>query len=138
MEANRTPCTEDNPNIKMLHEIVSRLDPGRAFLPTSASGPSEFISSTPGNSHDVHGWWQYQGNPGQYKFFGGSDSLFHSEFGCDGMSSLASLKKILPSEELRPVACLLYTSFSAFAAVHQKRYRNCWYWKRLPLFHCPK
>ena len=104
MEANRTPCTEDNPNIKMLHEIVSRLDPGRAFLPTSASGPSEFISSTPGNSHDVHGWWQYQGNPGQYKFFGGSDSLFHSEFGCDGMSSLASLKKILPSEELRPVA----------------------------------
>ena len=104
MEADRTPCTEENRNIAMLREIVNRLDPGRAFLPTSASGPSEFISGTPGQSHDVHGWWQYQGNPGQYRFFGGSDSLFHSEFGCDGMSSLASLQKILPPEELRPVA----------------------------------
>ena len=103
MEADRTPCTEENPNIRMLHEIVRRLDPERVFLPTSASGPSEFISRIPGHSHDVHGWWQYQGNPGQYQFFGGSDSLFHSEFGCDGMSSVASLKKILPPDELRPV-----------------------------------
>lgn len=103
MEADRVPCSESNRNIAMLREIVGRLDPGRMFLPTSASGPSEFISKTPGNSHDVHGWWQYQGNPGQYQFFGSSDSLFHSEFGCDGMSSLASLKRILPLEELKPV-----------------------------------
>lgn len=104
MEADRTPCTEQNRNIAMLEEIVRRLDPGRVFLPTSASGPSEFISKTPGQSHDVHGWWQYQGNPEQYRFFGGSDSLFHSEFGCDGMASLASLKRVLPQKALHPVS----------------------------------
>ncbi|MDO4294138.1 MAG: glycoside hydrolase family 2 TIM barrel-domain containing protein [Eubacteriales bacterium] len=103
MEVDRTPCTEQNRNIAMLEGIVHRLDPNRVFLPTSASGPSEFISKIPDQSHDVHGWWQYQGNPEQYTFFGNSDSLFHSEFGCDGMSSLASLRRILSPEMLHPV-----------------------------------
>lgn len=101
MDENRIPVTEEDANIAMLKAIVREFDPDRVFLPTSASGPSEFIASEPGKSHDVHGWWQYQGNPAHYEFYAGSDSLFHSEFGCDGMAGMESLKKILPAEELR-------------------------------------
>lgn len=105
MDENRVPVTEEDPNIAMLHEIVTKEDPDRIFLPTSASGPGEFISLKPDRSHDVHGWWQYQGNPQHYEFYSASDSLFHSEFGCDGMSSLACLQRFLPeSERLYPVA----------------------------------
>ena len=105
MDENRIPVTETDPNIAMLHEIVAKEDPERIFLPTSASGPGEFISLKPNRSHDVHGWWQYQGNPQHYEFYSESDSLFHSEFGCDGMSSLACLQRFLPeSDRLRPVA----------------------------------
>ena len=47
MEADRTPCTEENPNIRMLHEIVRRLEPERVFLPTSASGPASLSAGFP-------------------------------------------------------------------------------------------
>ncbi len=104
MDENRVPVTEKDSNIAMLCEIVAEGDSGRIFLPTSASGPGEFISRIRDMSHDVHGWWKYQGNPGHYEFYSASDSLFHSEFGCDGMSSMASLKRFLPKEErIRPV-----------------------------------
>ncbi len=91
MEADRTPCTEQNRNIAMLEDRPPAR-PRRVFLPTSASGRASSSAKRPAKA-TTHGWWQYQGNPEQYRFFGGSDSLFHSEFGCDGMASLASLKK---------------------------------------------
>lgn len=103
MEADRRPVTLSNPNIALLAGLVRELDPTRQFLPTSASGPSEFISPRPGESHDVHGWWQYQGNPAHYRFYAGSDSLLHSEFGCDGMSCMATVRKILPTPPQAPV-----------------------------------
>ncbi len=99
MDEKRIPVTEKNANIAMLHKIVAERDSGRIFLPTSASGPGEFISREQDMSHDVHGWWKYQGNPQHYEFYSSSDSLFHSEFGCDGMSSMDSLKRFLPEEE---------------------------------------
>ncbi len=104
MQADNKPATLEDETIALLHKIVMQLDPERLFLPTSASGPSEFISSVAGESHDVHGWWQYQGNPRHYEFYHGSDSLFHSEFGCDGLSSLQTLRKIFPQPELVPTA----------------------------------
>ena len=85
MEAPDRPCGRENKNIAMLEEIVRRLDGRRAFLPTSASGPREFITSEKGVSHDVHGSWRYEGNPGHYVLYGESDNLFHSEFGMDEM-----------------------------------------------------
>jgi beta-mannosidase len=102
MKAPDTPCRYDNPNIHMLKELVEQYDPGRMFLPTSASGPREFISFDKGVSHDVHGSWRYEGNPRHYELYGSSDNLFHSEFGMDGTSSLKSLKKFLPKEAWYP------------------------------------
>jgi beta-mannosidase len=102
MKSPDTPCRYDNPNIYMLKELVEQHDSGRMFLPTSASGPREFISFDKGVSHDVHGGWRYEGNPRHYQLYGGSDNLFHSEFGMDGTSGLKSLKKFLPKEAWYP------------------------------------
>lgn len=89
------PAGYSDANLSMLQGIVQRLDPQRLFLPTSASGPREFISYEQGVSHDIHGHWNYCGNPEHYRLYGQSDSLFHSEFGTDGMCSPRSLNKFL-------------------------------------------
>lgn len=102
MDENFKPSTYEDKNLAMLKELVELNDPFRLFLPTSASGPVEFITEKKGVSHDVHGHWQYSGNPYHYKLYGESDSLFHSEFGTDGVSSLKSLKKFLSDENLVP------------------------------------
>lgn len=102
MEGPDRPCGMENKNIAMLREIVEKYDGHRAFLPTSASGPREFVTREKGVSHDVHGNWRYEGNPDHYVLYGESDNLFHSEFGMDGVSSVKSLKKFLPESSLRP------------------------------------
>lgn len=89
------PAGYGDENIAMLKEIVEMLDPGRIFLPTSASGPREFVTEEKGVSHDIHGNWNYMGNPGHYELYAESDSLFHSEFGAEGMCSARSLDRFL-------------------------------------------
>lgn len=98
------PSTYEDENIAMLKALVQELDPQRMFLPTSASGPVEFITTKKGVSHDVHGHWNYLGNPGHYELYRQSDSLFHSEFGVDGVSCLKSLEKFISPEHLKPVS----------------------------------
>lgn len=102
MDENRKPVTLENKNIAMLADLVRTLDPARMFVPTSPSGPEAHISRTPGRSHDVHGWWQYQGNGRQYSYFGDTDSLLHSEFGCDGMSSMQTVARTLSKCPTKP------------------------------------
>jgi beta-mannosidase len=95
------PVNYENKNIGMLMEIVSNLDPGKLFLPTSASGPHEFLDiKKPGNNHDVHGSWKYEGIKNHYSMFNQSDSLFHSEFGVDGMSCFDSLSRFMGADHL--------------------------------------
>lgn len=95
------PVTFDDTNIKMLKSIVKRLDPLRLFLPTSASGPNEYLDiNDKGNNHDVHGPWKYEGPIRHYMTFNASDSLLHSEFGVDGMSDIKSNGKFLSSENI--------------------------------------
>lgn len=94
------PVDYDNPVIARLKRVVDQLDPQRLFLPTSASGPVEFVSEEPGVGHDVHGEWQYLGNPKHYSFYSKNDALFHSEFGAAGMASVATLKKVLGPDSL--------------------------------------
>ncbi|MFD2611938.1 glycoside hydrolase family 2 protein [Paenibacillus gansuensis] len=102
MSAPDTPSTLEDENLAILHKLVLMHDPERLFLPTSASGPREFISRDKGVSHDVHGGWQYQGNPGHYELYGESDHLFHSEFGVDGVTSVRSLRKFFSPEHHYP------------------------------------
>lgn len=102
MEAPDRPVGMEHPNIRILRKIVEKFDGARAFLPTSASGPREFVTKEKGVSHDVHGNWRYEGNPGHYELYGQSDNLFHSEFGMDGTASVKSLGKFLPEQSLCP------------------------------------
>lgn len=102
MSGPDTPSTYEDENIAMLKALVERHDPSRLFLPTSASGPVEYISRQKGVSHDVHGDWKYRGNPDHYEMYGESDNLFHSEYGVDGASSAKSLRKFLTESHLTP------------------------------------
>ncbi|MDG0814176.1 glycoside hydrolase family 2 TIM barrel-domain containing protein [Cohnella rhizosphaerae] len=104
MSEPNLPSTCEDANLAMLKALVETNDPRRLFLPTSASGPVQYITPEKGVSHDVHGHWKYQGNPGHYELYSDVDNLFHSEFGVDGVSAVKSLKKFLPASELRPVS----------------------------------
>lgn len=101
-DENRKPQTIRNKNLAMLGDLVQKLDPQRFFVPTSPTGPESHIDKRPGYSHDVHGWWQYQGNGRQYSYFGDTDSMLHSEFGCDGMSSMQTVCRTLSKRPTRP------------------------------------
>lgn len=90
------PATFDDENIKMLKEIVNEFDKDRLMLPTSASGPLEFLDiKKPKENHDVHGPWKYCGVEGQYETYNMSDSQLHSEFGVDGMTNYDSLCSVM-------------------------------------------
>lgn len=90
------PVDESHSNIKMLKELVEKLDAGKCFLPASASGPRFCANKDEfgkGVHHDVHGPWTYLGEAEQYSFFNGDDSLFRSETGCPGISRMRTLEK---------------------------------------------
>jgi beta-mannosidase len=102
MDETRVPSTQEDENLAMLQALVTEHDPQRLFLPTSASGPVEHITRKKGVSHDVHGWWKYEGNPQHYELYGEADNLFHSEFGVDGANPAKSLRKFLSERDLVP------------------------------------
>ena len=102
MDDRYVPITNEHPNIRMLEDIVKQYDPGKLFLPSSASGPNEFLNiEQQGMNHDVHGNWKYEGIYQHYQKYNQSDSLFHSEFGVDGCSSVASIKRIMGLEHCK-------------------------------------
>ncbi|MFC4098888.1 glycoside hydrolase family 2 protein [Paenibacillus xanthanilyticus] len=103
MSAPNVPSTFADENLAMLRELVRRHDPGRLFLPTSASGPVQYITEERGVSHDVHGHWKYMGNPDHYRIYGTADHLFHSEFGVDGLSGVKSIRKFIGEAHRKPV-----------------------------------
>jgi len=102
MDANNVPSTLADPNLAMLCELVKKHDPTRLFLPTSASGPVEHMTTRKGVMHDVHGHWKYAGPVDHYAIYGESDSLFHSEFGVDGCSEARNLRKFLTVPHQQP------------------------------------
>lgn len=104
MSEPNKPSDISDSNLAMLMELVGQNDPQRLFLPTSASGPVEYITETKGQGHDVHGHWKYMGNPYHYELYGSNDNLLHSEFGADGLSSLKSLEKFLGTDNRQPVS----------------------------------
>lgn len=104
MDKDGIPSTLKDENLAMLKQIVNDLDPSRMFLPTSASGPTEWQLKESGKSHDIHGDWQYRGNPHHYESYLNADNLFHSEFGCDGMTDRKAVRKILSSPRQKPMA----------------------------------
>lgn len=96
------PVTYKNKNIAMLNDIVHQYDKDRIMMPSTASGPNEFLRlDQPGQNHDVHGPWKYDGVVQHYKTYNESDALFHSEFGTDGMGNYDALTKFLSPEHIK-------------------------------------
>ena len=102
MDEKGAPAGYDDSNIAMLKAITDAMDSGRMMYPTSASGPNERQSAVPNTSHDVHGDWEYGGNPAHYPAQAEADHLFNSEFGCSGVSFPKTAWRVLPPEERRP------------------------------------
>ncbi|SKA85437.1 beta-mannosidase [Clostridium sp. USBA 49] len=101
-DANGVPSTYEDQNIAMLRGIVDALDGQRLFLPTSSSGPLEFLNpDKPGYNHDVHGPWKFGDVIKHYDLFNHSDSLIHSEFGTDGLVSIETMRKFLSGENIK-------------------------------------
>lgn len=91
--ADGTPLDEArSPVIAALADAVARLDPGRAWLPTSPSGPQ----------HDVHGPWEHQGLTGQHTLYNAGTSLAHTEFGVEGMTNRRALATLVSERDQWP------------------------------------
>lgn len=104
-DINGTPSTFSDSNIAMLRDIVKKYD-DRLMLPTSASGPNEFLCiDQPGQNHDVHGPWKYGGVTEHYHLYNCSDSQLHSEFGVDGMNNMMVFERYISPEHHR-VTCM--------------------------------
>ena len=92
------PVGFENKNLKMLRGVVQE-HCDTAMFPASPSGKSACADfDRPDDCHDVHGPWQYFGDTDgadYYGYYNRKRSLFHSEFGCDGLSDLRTLQKIL-------------------------------------------
>ncbi len=107
--AAKVPCGDDEPVLAALRQVIARLDPDRLWLPTSASGPTSGnslveIEKNPLALHDVHGPWEHQGLVGQYTLYNRGTSLYHSEFGAEGITNLKSLLATISREHVLPVS----------------------------------
>jgi beta-mannosidase len=89
---------EDSPVLAALHEVVARLDPDRAWLPTSPSGPA-FANDPDADTeqHDVHGPWEHQGLADQYRRHDRGRGLLLSEFGVEGMAHPRAIEAVVPT-----------------------------------------
>jgi beta-mannosidase len=103
------PLDNDEPVLGALAEVVKRLDPNRYWLPTSPSGRRfsnnlENIKEDPTGLHDVHGPWEHQGLTAQYTLYNRGTSLFHSEFGVEGITNPKVINKTIAKENQWPAS----------------------------------
>ena len=88
--------------------VWSRLDPVRAWLPTSPTGRAfsndlRDIEEDPLRQHDVHGPWEHQGLTAQQTLYNRATSLLHSEFGAEGITHRRTLVHTMDKADLWPV-----------------------------------
>jgi beta-mannosidase len=109
LAASGVPLDEDrSPALAALGEEVARFDPGRAWLPTSPTGPAfhhraDVIAAAPDDQHDVHGPWEHQGLAGQHALADAGTCLAHSEFGAEGMANRRLLDQLVPADAVWPL-----------------------------------
>ncbi|HZC73110.1 MAG TPA: hypothetical protein VE442_20620 [Jatrophihabitans sp.] len=100
LDADGTPLDERrSPVLAALRECVGRLDPGRAWLPTSPTGP---VFHYRDGGHDVHGPWEHQGLRDHHALYNAGRSLAHTEFGVEGMTNRRALLDLIPEPDRWP------------------------------------
>ncbi|WP_431835439.1 glycosyl hydrolase 2 galactose-binding domain-containing protein [Cellulomonas sp. Y8] len=109
LDLDGVPLDEDrSPVLAALRDEVARLEPGRAWLPTSPTGPAfhhraDVIAAAPDDQHDVHGPWEHQGLTGQHALADAGTCLAHSEFGVEGMANRRLLDHLVPADRAWPL-----------------------------------
>lgn len=94
LDLDGVPLDENgSPVLAALRDTVHRLDPGRAWLPTSPSGPRFHFRD---GGHDVHGPWEHQGLRTQHALYNAGTCLAHTEFGVEGMTNRRALSELVP------------------------------------------
>ena len=99
-----SPADIQDENIGLLLDLITKYDPDRQFLPTSASGTREFRhDGVDDNSqcHDVHGPWKFDLQD-YYNIYNRTTCQLHSEFGVDSVTNLEALKRFLPEKDRQP------------------------------------
>jgi beta-mannosidase len=96
-----------SPALAALASVVRELDPDRAWLPTSPTGPTfanrlDTIAADPDGLHDVHGPWEHQGLGVQERLYDAGTSLLASEFGAEGMTNRRTLEALIRPEHRLP------------------------------------
>ena len=92
------PVGLDHPLMQRWSKLVELEDPGRRFVPTSASGP-RFMAFAPefgkGLHWDVHGPWKVPGATPEEcaDYWDRDDALFRSEAGAPGASSAELIRR---------------------------------------------
>ena len=90
------PVDESHPLMAEWQKLVESLDPGKRFQATSPSGPRFFASPDDfgkGIHHQTHGPWGNLPLDGIRSYYNGDDSLFRSETGAPGCSTLKNIEK---------------------------------------------
>jgi beta-mannosidase len=101
------PLDDSHPVLATLRAAVAEHDPGRAWLPTSPSGPRflnrlDVIEADPSGLHDVHGPWEHQGLRSHYALYDAGTAILHSEFGVEGMTNRTALEQLVDAEHRWP------------------------------------
>jgi beta-mannosidase len=107
LEGPAGPLDDGAPVLGALRDVVEELDPGRAWLPTSPSGPRfhnrlDVIEADPDGLHDVHGPWEHQGLEAQHELYDRGTSLFNSEFGAEGLTNRRTHAALIGPEDRWP------------------------------------
>ena len=103
------PCSEREPMLRMMAETLRELDPERIFVPTSASGPSEWADRRnfgKGLHFDVHGPWNTRGRLEDewISYWLEEDALFRSEVGMPAAADAAVIRKYAGEAAVMPIA----------------------------------
>lgn len=106
-DLNGIPLSDDEPVLGALRDVVRTLDPTRQWLPTSPTGPRfmnslDNIRECPEGLHDVHGPWEHQGLTAQYTLYNQGTSLFHSEFGVEGIANRRTIDRTIAKQDQWP------------------------------------
>lgn len=102
-DLNFTTLTDRDENSLILSGIVNSEDNGRIFFPTSPYGGNYSLDLAKGTNQNIHGTYKYyygEMNLFHNKYYNSSNSLFHAEFGVDGLSDIKTLRQILPKKDL--------------------------------------
>ena len=107
-EGYGVPLTTAHPMIRRLNEVVQEEDPGRRFLPTTATGPrfnADAKDFGKGLHWNTHGPWKLWAEMAAWAdYWNADDSLFRAESGAPGAAPAALIRHYAGGLDPMPVS----------------------------------